>query len=226
MLNEGAQLPEALLAHIPTREDLLQHGVEVDWARWRKLTAELGLSEPVGPFVGPGRTTVSRGDLLRMADSPITSTAAVQLFYASLAWGLGRKARSLANRLRPLGDAATQKRLAEAWSAVREGRSPEECYESLISQTGAGRIPFLGPAFATKFLYFATGTRQEPQCLVLDAVVATKLRSIAWPDSPTTRWWPSTYGRYCALLARWARESHSEDMPVAPDQLELALFRL
>ena len=113
----------------------------------------------------------------------------------------------------------------DAWTAVREGRSPQSCYEVLLTDRGRGRIRWLGPAFATKYLYFATGLHRPPACVILDAVVARNLRSLtAWPASPTYGWWPATYGRYCHLVTRWARDASSPEHPVWSDQIEKALF--
>lgn len=163
---------------------------------------------------------------MRIADDTISTTTAVQLFYASMAWGLGTKARRLPTRLQSLNDDGVPQRLEDAWAAVREGRSPSECYKVLVTPKGGGRIYYFGPAFATKYLYFANGTRDMPGCLILDAVVSRNLRPLAWPASPTGGWWPETYGSYCDLLARWASELNTPSNTVGPDQVEMAIFKL
>lgn len=225
MLNDGASLPASLQQRVPTREQLLAHAVCVDADRWRRLTADLGLDQPGNLFGLDRWVNISRGDILRMADGEITPSTATQLLYASLAWGLGVKARRLPTRLESLTNDGVPKRLEHAWTAVREGRSPRECYEVLLTPKGRGRIYYFGPAFSTKYLYFASGTRKTPQCLILDAVVAKNLRPIAWPASPTAAWWSETYGRYCDLLGRWATAMDAPD-PVGPDQIEMAIFKL
>lgn len=226
MLDDGAGIPSELLSRIPTRDGLLDHRVEVDRSRWQLLSSSRGLPPPAGPLLGVGPVSIARGDVLRTADAAISMDSAVQLFYASMAWGLGKKARNLHRRLQALSSEATRQRLADAWEAVREGRSPVDCYEMLIDPKGRGRIYYLGPAFASKYLYFATGTTAAPRCLILDGVVARKLRPLVWPNAPTAGWWPATYGRYCALLERWAVEQSLLGRPTQPDQIEMALFRL
>jgi hypothetical protein len=70
-------------------------------------------------------------------------------------------------------------------ASVRASTDPKNAYRILTTERGAGRISMLGPAFATKFLYFAQGPEAHPHLLILDKVVATKLRLFAWPNSPT-----------------------------------------
>ena len=53
----------------------------------------------------------------------------------------------------------TAELLTEAWLAVRDGGDTEKSYSILTDGRGRGRIRFLGPAFATKFLYFLKGHR-------------------------------------------------------------------
>ncbi|PRZ15612.1 hypothetical protein BCL67_10872 [Nesterenkonia sandarakina] len=97
-----------------------------------------------------------------------------------------------------------------------------------MTEGGAGKIKGLGPAFATKFLYFAEGSTNEPRHVIIDKVVSTNLRRDAWPESPTAAWWPETYERYCNLLARWASEASERpevNRTVRTDEIELALFK-
>jgi hypothetical protein len=82
----------------------------------------------------------------------------------------------------------------------------------------------LGPAFFTKFLYFAGGGRRGS--LILDARVAGRLRrSCGWASLVGTTSWPATtYGRYLELLHRWADEVSAGVRPVDADEIELQLF--
>lgn len=227
MIDLDAPLPDVLLPLVPTREELLHlHPITVDADRWRRLATELELPLPGATFGEDRLVALSRGDVLQVAEREINGDNAVQLFYASQAWGLGTKARRLPTRLRALTRDGSVQLLEDAWSAVREGRSPAECYELLITPKGRTRLFYFGPAFATKYLYFAGGMRLRARCLILDAVVADRLRPHAWPQSPSTGWWPETYDRYCELLKRWAHQLEGTGVPVAPDQVEHAIFAL
>lgn len=231
-LQHEAPLPAGLdLATVPTRTSLLtDHPIRINASRWRRLLRSLDLPPAQGPLADGDWIRASRADVFAAADADIDSGAATQLFYLSLAWGLGAKARNLPARLDGYARSAdfAPHTLARAWQAVRDGREPEECYEILMHPKGRGRIPYYGPAFATKYLYFASGTRQTPRLLILDAVVARRLRDLGvWESAPTANWWASTYQAYCSLLGRWAHEAAQRlDRAVAPDEIEFALFQL
>lgn len=231
-LQHEASLPAGLdLAKLPTREELLaEHPIRVSAGRWRRLLERLELPAARGPLADGDWIHVSRADVFTAGDVDVDSGAATQLFYLSLAWGLGAKARNLPARLDGYARAAdfAPQTLARAWQAVRDGREPDECYEILMHSSGRGRIAYYGPAFATKFLYFAAGARRSPRLLILDAVVATRLRHLGvWDNAPTANWWPSTYQAYCGILGRWSEEAAERlERPVQPDEIELALFRL
>lgn len=135
----------------------------------------------------------------------------------------------MGSKLRGIGQTdlvRTTALLVQAWDAVRSGASSQEAYEVLLTPRGRPHIKYLGAAFATKYLYFATGSG-TPTTPILDAVVANALRPIAWESAPTTAWWSSTYAQYCDLLSRWATEAsaHTGD-PVRLDQIEKMLFSL
>ena len=115
--------------------------------------------------------------------------------------------------------------LTEAWRSVRDMGDPEASYAILTTARGVGRIKWLGPAFSTKFLYFAQGVAATPTHLILDKVVSTKLQATAWPDAPTAGWRPSTYGAYCSLMQHWTAEaSDRSGRDVSPDEIEFTVF--
>ncbi|WP_418202276.1 8-oxoguanine DNA glycosylase OGG fold protein [Arthrobacter dokdonensis] len=183
-----------------------------------------------GKLAGAGLTSVTRKDLFDLGDQIPTVENAVQLFYYSLAWGLGTRAPRLHQRLDGL--VAHQEKagqlLVAAWTLVQDGAPIREAYGTLITNRGAGRIPWFGPAFSTKFLYFAQGGAANPRYVILDQVVSKNLRQDAWPQSPTAGWWPETYERYCGLLERWADHAGERldgARPVRADEIEITLFR-
>jgi hypothetical protein len=68
-------------------------------------------------------------------------------------------------------------------------------------------IPELGPAFFTKYLYFAGGGAASHPCCILDENVALALhQACGWQSLPTKNWLATAYERYAALLARWVIE--------------------
>ena len=92
-------------------------------------------------------------------------------------------------------------------------------------------IPALGPAFFTKFLYFAGKGRGTTPCLILDARVASSLYEAGWTDLPHSarkngysfsyNWYTDTYVSYCELLQGWA-DAHGSK--TRSDEIERALF--
>lgn len=230
MINENAPLPDDIFANLPGFSAVMDHAVSVDSDRWERALTARGLPPAQGKLAGTGLTSVTRKEVFGLGDQTPTIENAFQLFYYSLAWGLGTRAPRLHQRLDGL--AAHQEkagqRLVAAWTSVQAGTPPREAYRTLTTDRGAGRIPWFGPAFSTKFLYFAQGSMVNPQHVILDQVVSKNLRPDAWPQAPTAGWWPETYERYCRLLGRWADQAGERlngARHVRADEIEITLFR-
>lgn len=224
------QLPDAVFESLPTGRDqvMTDSPKAVDADRWRRELAARNLPKPTGKLAGSGTVWLSRADVFEYADMEPSREASLQLLYASLAWGLGTKASYLKGRLDGLAkdrDGAVDLLMA-AWQHVRDGADPQACYEGLVKRRGGGRIYGNGPAFATKFLYFAHGSKTSPRCVILDQVVAGKLRDLGvWPNASTSAWFPSTYANYCDLMGHWAGQAATRlGRDVAADEVEYALF--
>ena len=229
MIDADVLLPDDLFSALPGADAVQAHAIPANADRWSKAIADRGLPSLQGKLAEPGHTTISRAEVFDQADREVTTENAFQLLYYSLAWGLGIRAPRLHVRLDAL--ATDQDRFGEllvkAWKSARNGAPAAEAYSVLTTDRGSGRIRQFGPAFATKFLYFAQGAAAEPRLLILDAVVAGNLFE-AWPDAATWGWHPETYGRYCDLMANWAGQATAQtngSRRVRADELELALFR-
>jgi hypothetical protein len=89
-------------------------------------------------------------------------------------------------------------------------------------QTPWSRLHKLGPAFFTKFLYFAV-----PGALILDKRVAravhalSELRYLVTPDGRSVTWTPYRY----AVYLHWMRQT-AQAAGIRPDELEFTLFQL
>jgi hypothetical protein len=138
-------------------------------------------------------------------------------FLAVMAWGYGRVGYG-PFRVRRVLDAAPNAgvQLQAAAGAAAEGR-PVEAY-TCLGDHGAARLPYLGPAFGTKFLYFCSSTAKRP-ALILDRLVARWLRENVGLAFNEVRWSVSTYTRYLETMVGWAGE-----LAVAADQLEVCIF--
>ncbi|MET8719980.1 8-oxoguanine DNA glycosylase OGG fold protein [Streptomyces misionensis] len=186
----------------------------------------------------PGPRTVTRGDVTAVAVAASRSENWAEAFVASQVWGYGR---------RGYGPGRTRTVLDHSWDGEvfdwavsllrREG--PVVAYEKL---NGVHR---LGPAFLTKFLYFAGLVLPEAKGLpplILDMRLARVLRRHAtnvghdaghdWAAPIAARIWRDggwTSHRYDVYL-RWMHAINSRlttevnGWPASPDILELALF--
>jgi hypothetical protein len=230
MMNEEAPLPDDIFAKLPGSSVVMGHAVSVNCDRWKSELNARRLPPAQGKLAGSGPTSVTRKEVFDFGDQAPEVESALQLLYYSLAWGLGARAPRLHQRLDGL--AANRKKagklLMAAWTLVQDGAPPSDAYRTLTTDRGAGRIPWLGPAFSTKFLYFAQGSAAHPRHIILDQVVSKNLRQDAWPQAPTAGWWPETYERYCGLLGRWADQAGERldgARRVRPDEIEITLFR-
>ncbi|NMR32379.1 8-oxoguanine DNA glycosylase OGG fold protein [Crystallibacter degradans] len=228
MLNLTAPFPDDLHEALPGSAAVLNHRITVDADRWAKELTARELPVPSLFASATGRFRISRADVFSLGAVQPSKEGALELLLASMAWGLGLTASRMHARLDGIQQdpEGAAERLAEAWLCVRANRSQEEAYSILTTPRGAGRIRMLGPAFATKFLYFAQGPEATPRHLILDKVIAGKLRPFAWPDSPPDSWWPGTYANYCMLMSRWAVDAAIQaGHPVRADEIEYSLFR-
>lgn len=208
-----------LLRALDRKDYILRHGftrkdLKPEW--WSSHDIRITF-----PSTIDGIERLTRGDLFVMAESVQDHETLLEFVWHILAWGSGKSRRNNAERIQSCRLGAPL--LWDSFTAARAG-DPREAYSSLI-RPGRAVVPRFGPAFFSKFLYFASeGT--EPRCLVLDALVARGLYTSGWSLAPTYptksfsyNWYTDTYVAYCELLARWA-----QDLGTEPDMLERALF--
>ena len=219
-------LPAAL--SVGHREvDISAHRINVSSRWWQNHLDSRGL--PGGPLPvqrDGAKEFLTRADVWSRADRLKRDEDVLSLLWHALAWGAGtRGVRNDERRMDAIaagrGRAVTLLRQA----ALLSHTSPEQAYQ-MLHPGGKGAISQLGPAFGTKFLYFAGGGRPEHPCLILDKRVATALAANGWLTlGAKGGWYPGTYGEYCTLARRWAGEQQQvQGAPVAADQVEKWLF--
>lgn len=189
------------LKQVDAREAIFDQRFTVHLQWWEKEFADHRMR---GTLLG---TSISRGDLFAIADDALNSPhAALQLLWNSIAWGSGTGTRNIRTRIDAVADneAAAGQLLQRPAHASRV--DPQAAYELLYPGNKAA-LRGLGPAFFTKYLYFAGAGAAVHPCCILDERVALALRAIGWKSLPTQQWWPSAYKRYNELLQRWAGET-------------------
>lgn len=214
------------------RERVAEQAILVHERWWNDAIASRGL--PGGPL----RVERRHGDTVVLTREGVWShaaraaeddEAALRLLWHTLAWGAGMKLRLCNRRMDAIASHPhAAKLLREAAALSRQ--DPVEAYR-ILHPRGIGVLSGLGPAFGTKYLYFAGGGDPAHPSLIFDSQVATTLAVVGWTSlTGRAAWAPATYGRYVGLLARWARElsdgrTGGLGRRVAADELERWLFR-
>lgn len=222
-------LPPPDRTTIPGRDEVARQTVAVPVRWWRERLhpdqwpAFLTGSEAVRP--------VSRQEVHAEAAEVAAPGGGLRLLWASVAWGAGPRLRLCSKRIDaahgasavragPAGAARLDDQLREVARLANDRGTRGRAYETL--HPGRGQlIRYLGPAFGSKFLYFAGCDAPEHPCLILDSRVAQSLRRRGWTSLGTQGGWPATtYERYCVLAQRWSDELQLE----SADQVEKWLF--
>lgn len=236
-------LPEYVKSRLGRRDTyVLDHGFDArsvgpDW--WKDHLRAQRLNHTVRTFPSPLGERLTRANLFELGRTVTrldsTDDQVLVFLWHVLAWGTGPGQRGNIRRIQSFAHAEDRIRntelLREAARLARFG-DPAAAYRALIRR-GGGQIPGLGPAFFTKYLYFASEGTEGTRALILDARVAGALARAGWSSLPrqtgggySYNWYTATYASYCHLLHTWAaQESEKRDTPVYPDEIERALFQ-
>ncbi len=201
-------LPDWAVPTVPRREAVAGQAIRIRREWWQRSITSRGL-----PGAPPSASTLTRADVWEQ-DGDVFA-----LLWRTLAWGSGSHLRQNTARLNSIERDLPRATDLLTRAADESRRDPARAY-AVLRPDRHNLIPGLGPAFFTKFLYFAGGGAPDHPCLILDRVVASALREFGWESLHRAGPWPvGTYERYCGLLARWASEHGC-----APDELEVAIF--
>lgn len=157
-----------------------------------------------------GRAAV--GEICRSADRD--GESALQGFLASMVWGYGRVGYGPYRVSRVLdGTPDAPDRLREVAERAREQGGPA-AFEWLAKN----RLPGLGVAFATKYLFFCAAAGEGPPALILDRLVRDWMAKHAdWRLS--LAWSVRDYRAYVETLLAWGA-----DLGVRATDLEMLIF--
>lgn len=192
------------------------------WSRW------LAGVEGASGFLSALPDAVGRADIAEVVQRELGAERTENAFVAAMVWGHGvsgygayRTAVVLSGQKRPLGipvDKDVVRRLAKA-ADLAAGADQVEAFRYLANE---GRIPALGPAFYTKWLYFSSATdghHAASALPILDAVVQKFLSSEA--DVRLRTWRTADYETYVDHLTSWG-----SDYGRTAVQVEEAIFRI
>lgn len=183
-----------------------QPGVAWPVERWRSAFPQEDL------FWNAIPRDLDRDDVRRMVLSELTIE---QRFLVVMVWGFGRVGYGPWRAQRALAEVGASNKLETAVDLLHtEGAL--SAYRFL--GTG-GRLPWLGPAFATKFLFFVSKDVSVQRPLILDAVVARSIQRSGGQFFNPGAWSSRIYGEYLDVLHGWA-----DSLGCPADELERCLF--
>lgn len=177
----------------------------------------ISLAAALEPSDADGRLIICRSDVFDRRDDPM------DLFLAAMAWGFGTTGYGqwrTAAMVNPAGrdrEAVVKAAVAAYRAAWRDGgaKAVAEAWDR-----GAGKIPGLGPAFASKVAYFAAydrGAKTGPLIADLNTAWAVWALGGIW-DS---RYDSGKYADYVTWCERWAAQ-----LGCRSDDIERVLFGL
>lgn len=191
--------------------------VAVDRAWWSERLAACGLPEDL---IVADRLT--RRELFALGEGASAGPeGAERLLWNAIVWGLASSTRQVPRRIL-------------AYSADRDGFAADLRAAAVLGRTDAraayanlrGLIQYIGPAFFTKFLYFAGGGDPGHPGLILDARVAMGLREAGWTAITLAGWSAPAYGDYLDLVERWSAEIGADRRDRVECALRAESFRL
>ncbi len=217
---------------------VLREPVPYNPARWRQYLPDQSLwpDELAADATGSSWPSVDRERVLAVGLRATDPAGAAQTYVAAAVWGTGTHARGVVRRCRPLIDMSTSSDGGDSGTGsgtdggtygdaegdtvgarltlavellVDSSGGPVAAYDALHGD-GWLRVPYLGPSFGTKVLYFS-GFDQvagERQPLILDRFVAAGLNHLCgagWSTSGS-HWTTAQYAAYLELAHAWAAE--------------------
>jgi hypothetical protein len=203
-------VPKSLVELLERRGGQEQQGIPWPRDRWDRAFPAESVFSTLPP-------TLDRAQVRQAcAEAGASEDAAKSAFLATMAWGHGNVGYGAWRVAETFKDRDPGRQLFDVAVALnRDG--PQAAYRLMA---GASRLHRIGPAFGTKFLYFADSGRHERRALILDRLIAEWLRlNTAFRVNPVP-WAPARYNAYLDQMHEWA-----EGLKVEPDAVELAIFQ-
>jgi len=212
-------LPWPFRGPAPDRDAVvLDQATTVSVAAWQAALAPQWLPPA---FRDPDRRSirVRRRDVFALAEGAHTPVGAVHTYVAAAAWG-SRSGREVSRRLRAFTEVDVVARKLAAVTRILAADGTADAFAALLH--GERRITHLGPAFGTKFLYFAGYRRvpSGPQPLILDKNTGIAVQRLTGHQCPYVQVSTGDYLNYLQVLHGWAKAWGDCE----PDVVERAAF--
>lgn len=209
--------PPPLADRVATQEPVLEQAIRWTPAKW--AGAPLGLLavhvERVASVSDPSSTP---GDLLVRRRHVVGLADPAEQFLASMIWGMGRTAYG------PARVSAIAEQAGSGLDGALDGiaraarRGAAEAWDAFVD---SHKLRRLGPAFASKFAYFAS-LADDPAArgpLIVDLNTSWAMWDLVGLKRSVEQ--RGAYLEYVAIAQRWAAE-----LGCRPDDIELAVFEI
>ncbi|OZD12011.1 MULTISPECIES: 8-oxoguanine DNA glycosylase OGG fold protein [Nocardiaceae] len=206
---------------------IVDHSIKVDLTWWNNSLRQLSAIDHPLEINGRdrGEVALARGHIFAAAQQLTNPEDVWPILWLSMAWGTGSRRRLVHKRMRSFSLDRLRYQDALYAAAALARTQPRAAYDAFLRDQKP-LVTYFGPAFFTKYLYFAGRGNPGHPSLILDSRVATALRLAGWRSLDNRGSWPaSTYQRYCDLIETWTNEllTRSRTRP-ARDVLERWLF--
>jgi hypothetical protein len=204
------RVPKRLRELLDRRGGQVQQDISWPTDRWVEAFPAQSVFTTLPPKIG--RDHVRRA----CAEAEASEEAASDAFLATMAWGYGNVGYGTWRVARAFRDRAPGRKLLDVVTVLNSD-GPQAAYRLMA---GASRLHGIGPAFGTKFLYFADRSRHDRWALILDRLVADWLRVNTNFRVNPIPWAPARYDAYLDQMHDWA-----QGLEVEVDAVELAIFQ-
>ena len=224
-------VPTALATWVgshPRGKVIDDHGFKLKIAAWNDRVGHLRGAPLTSEDGDTELGLISRGGLFslaRDAREDESGTAALHLFWQSLAWGTGNSHRNTPGRIASVAANEEQAALLLRDAAGLAATDPEAAFLKLQPRRPA--LKSWGPNFFTKYLYFAGGGALDHPSLIVDARVLATLNETTGDMAfrpRYTNYSVATYVAACNIMRTWAAELSSQERRVGADEVERWAF--
>ncbi|MGG5752765.1 hypothetical protein ACQ3I4_09085 [Zafaria sp. Z1313] len=208
-----------------SREDaVLAHAVRVNASWWSEKLVTGAVADDGGNC--EGSISVSRARVFDVARETLSEQGhPLRLLWHTLAWGTGTRHRNNGRRITSVHSMGNEAEELLLYAAQEARTDPGKAFD-LLKPRGTA-IKYLGPAFFTKYMYFAGGGRADHPSLIVDQYVLATLHRLTGDNLLKPRF---GFGRaaYLAAVQQMqdlaGRASQEVGRAVAADEVERWAF--